>query len=131
MFGVAIAEVSLGLWLTLFAGFAIARITYFANSSTLYWLVVPMVVFGILMLFSGYFTFRRKFIHSIVFLGILNLLCLIRWIANIRYVFPFGTASPSEGASVTMQMWQTQQFLLAFLALFFLMVTVKSTMQSN
>jgi hypothetical protein len=122
----AICEVIAGGWLCMFAATAIFEIFGANNSKTLYWLVMPIGALGLLLLLSGALTLRKKIIAATMFLGLAFAVSLIRWIANIRYVFPFGEATTfvSKPAPLTMAIWREQQFAFAMIIFVVLVLTI-------
>lgn len=110
----------------MFAAKAVFEISSANSSSTLLWLVMPIGALGLLLLLSGALTLRKKIIAAAVFLALAFAGSLIRWIANIRHVFPFGedTMFVSKPAPLAMAIWREQQFAFAVIILVVLVVTI-------
>jgi len=129
---ISLLEGIAGGWLVEFSAETVFRIVLGGQSSTLLWLVLPMMILGLSLVIAAGCLLVGRVLASRNVMVVVVIVCTVRWVKNALYVFPVEASrnmDVSPGISLTMQVWQTQQF--AFLVIAFLLLLVTATMNDK
>lgn len=98
------------------------------------WFIAGIAVFGGLLAASGVSIVSQRLKLASILLTAAFVFSLVRWVANLPYVFPFasGDVLAKQQPSVVIQMWQSQQFsLMVFVFIMWLILAYIAFRKSN
>ena len=109
-----------------FFGFAIFAVASTQENQPLPWFAWSIGGFGALLLLSAISLFFEKKKCTLLLLSASTLFAFLRWVLNIKYVFPFGEIGKTGKVqpSAMIEIWQSQHFaifLILALSLIFLL----------
>lgn len=91
-------------------------------------------MFGVLLAASGVCIVGKRPKLALIPLTAALVLSLVRWVANLPYVFPFASSDvmAKQQPSVVIQIWQSQQFsLMLFVSIMWLVTAYTAFRKSN